>query len=65
MLDTLGLVLPIKKIVFIGVVTFIIIVNVYLFLREHKWEKGRERGGHRIQSRLSALTAVSLMGSNS
>ena len=34
--------------------------NVYLFLRqretEHEWGKGRERGGHRIWSRLQALS---------
>ena len=33
-------------------------LNVYLFLRErqteHEWERGRERGTHRIRSRLQA-----------
>ena len=36
---------------------FFLCAFIYLRKREieHEWEKGRERGGHRIQSRLLAL----------
>ena len=45
---------------------FFLIFNVSLFLREaeteHEWGKGRERGRHRIQSRLQALSCQPSLG---